>query len=428
MSNREEKTADIYDKYIVPNYGRFPLVPVQGKGAFLFDEDGKRYLDFTGGIAVNSLGHSNDNMVKVLASQSSTLIHCSNLYKPKIQGNLAKVIVEEIVGSPGKCFFCNSGAEANEGLIKLSRRYGEMSPNSSGQPRREIICFKGSFHGRTTGGMAATGQEKIRSGFGPLMDGFKHVEFNDVSELKNAITEDTVAILLEAVQGEGGIHVASIDFLLECQKICKEKDVLLLFDEVQCGVGRCGTLNGWQSIKGADEIMPDAISWAKGMGGGFPIGAVWISSKKTRDFSLSDILSPGSHGSTFGGSPLASAVSHAVIRTIIDDDLCANVRNLNNFILNSIELDEIPLLREIRGIGLMLGFVIDVEELEKLEPFRKSGQSPSIYVVNLLSKSGLLTVPAGLDVLRWLPPLNVKKNEVEEAIKIMKVTLSDKIK
>jgi len=427
MNNSEEKTADIYNKYIVPNYGRFSLVPVKGEGSLLFDEHGNRYLDFTGGIAVNSLGHSNKTMVEVLTKQSSTLIHCSNLYQPRIQGDLAKVIVEEVVGSPGKCFFCNSGAEANEGIIKLSRRYGEMSPAPSGQPRREIICFKGSFHGRTTGGMAATGQEKIRSGFGPLMEGFKHVDFNDVSALQDAITEDTVAILLEAIQGEGGINVASIEFLLECQKICKEHNVLLLFDEVQCGVGRCGTLNGWQSIEGAEGIIPDAISWAKGMGGGFPIGAVWISSKKVRDFNLSDILAPGSHGSTFGGSPLASAVSYTVIRKIIDDNLCENVRNLNEFIMDSIEIDEIPLLSDIRGVGLMLGFVIDVEELEKLESFRISGQSPSIYIVNLLSKNGLLTVPAGADVIRWLPPLNVDKNEVKEAIKIMKVTLSDKI-
>ena len=221
--------------------------------------------------------------------------------------------------------------------------------------------------------------------------------------------------------------MASVEFLLECQKICKEQNVLLLFDEVQCGVGRCGTLNGWQSIDGAEEIIPDAISWAKGMGGGFPIGAVWIGSKKVRDFNLSDILAPGSHGSTFGGSPLASAVSYTVIRKIIDDNLCENVRNLNEFIMDSIEIDEIPFLSDIRGVGLMLGFVIDVEELEKLESFRISGQRPSIYIVNLLSKNGLLTVPAGADVIRWLPPLNVDKNEVKEAIKIMKVTLSDKI-
>ena len=228
MSNRDEITISLYDKYIVPNYGRFPIMPVKGNGSFLYDENDNRYLDFSGGIAVNSLGHSNEKMVQVLADQSSQLIHCSNLYQPRIQGELAKIITEEIIGYEGKCFFCNSGAEANEALIKIARKFGEINPGPSGAPRREIISFNGSFHGRTTGGMAATAQIKIKSGFGPLMEGFKHVDFNDISGLEKAVTEDTAAILLEPIQGEGGINVANKEFLLRCESICNEKNILLL--------------------------------------------------------------------------------------------------------------------------------------------------------------------------------------------------------
>ena len=425
MSNRDEITISLYDKYIVPNYGRFPIMPVKGNGSFLYDEDDKRYLDFSGGIAVNSLGHSNEKMVQVLADQSSQLIHCSNLYQPRIQGELAKIITEEIIGYEGKCFFCNSGAEANEALIKIARKFGEINPGPSGAPRREIISFNGSFHGRTTGGMAATGQIKIKSGFGPLMEGFKHVDFNDISGLEKAVTEDTAAILLEPIQGEGGINVANKEFLLRCESICNEKDILLLFDEVQCGIGRCGALNGWQAIDGAENIMPDAVSWAKAMGGGFPIGAVWIKSRETNDEKLCNILGPGSHGSTFGGSPLASAVSCVVLRAVIDDDLATNTKELNEFILDSFSCEEMPLVKEIRGKGLMIGFVLDQEKFTSLID---TEQSASIYLVNHLAENGLLTVPAGPDVIRWLPALNVHKNEVKEAIAIMRSTFNKVIK
>ena len=425
MTNSEEITINLYNKYIVPNYGRFPIMPVKGDGSFLYDEDGTRYLDFTGGIAVNSLGHSNKIMLEALAEQSAQLIHCSNLYQPRIQGELAKIIVEEIVGFDGKCFFCNSGAEANEALIKVARRFGEINPSSSGVARKEIISFNGSFHGRTTGGMAATGQKKIRSGFGPLMEGFKHVDFNDITGLENAVSDNTAAILVEPIQGEGGINVSDSDFLLRCQSICNEKNILLLFDEVQCGIGRCGTLNGWQSIDGADKIVPDAISWAKGMGGGFPVGAIWLKSRKTGYGELSDLLGPGSHGSTFGGSPLASAVSCAVLRTIIDDNLSAYAKELYKFIINTFNDKKISLIKEIRGRGLMIGFVIDHE---KFNLTKKTDQNPSIYIVNELAKNGLLTVPAGPDVIRWLPPLNVQKSEVKEAIQIMILTLDKEAK
>ena len=425
MSNRDEITISLYDKYIVPNYGRFPIMPVKGNGSFLYDEDDKRYLDFSGGIAVNSLGHSNEKMVQVLADQSSQLIHCSNLYQPRIQGELAKIITEEIIGYEGKCFFCNSGAEANEALIKIARKFGEINPGPSGAPRREIISFNGSFHGRTTGGMAATGQIKIKTGFGPLMEGFKHVDFNDISGLEKAVTEDTAAILLEPIQGEGGINVANKEFLLRCESICNEKNILLLFDEVQCGIGRCGALNGWQAIDGAENIMPDAVSWAKAMGGGFPIGAVWIKSREINDGKLCNILGPGSHGSTFGGSPLASAVSCVVLRAVIDDDLATNTKELNEFILDSFSCEEMPLVKEIRGKGLMIGFVLDQEKFTSLID---TEQSASIYLVNHLAENGLLTVPAGPDVIRWLPALNVHKNEVKEAIEIMRSTFNKVIK
>ena len=416
-------TAELFERYIVPNYGRFPLQPSRGEGCRLWDEDGKSYLDFGGGVAVSSLGHAHPAMVKVLAEQPAQLIHCSNLYRPRGQAELSKVLVEDVVGAVGKCFFCNSGTEANEGLIKLARRFGEAAPKADGSPRREIISFSNSFHGRTTGGMAATGQEKIRTGFGPLMTGFKHLEFNDVDGLAEGVSEDAVAILLEPVQGEGGINIASAEFLNAIAELCRERNLLLLFDEIQCGLGRCGELCGWRAIAGAEDIVPDAISWAKGLGGGFPVGAVWIKDRPVGDSVLCDLLGPGTHGSTYGGSPLACAVAGAVVETIQKDRLCENAKVQGSKIVNTARTWGHALLSDVRGLGLMIGFELESERLSANQNFVESGQAASIFAVSALNAAGLLTVPAGPNVVRWLPPLTVSEGEVDSALTIMREVL-----
>jgi len=426
MSQEEYKsTVDLYDQYVAPTYGRFNICPTRGEGVFLWDENGRKFLDFSGGVAVNSLGHSPPDLLKVISNQAADLVHCSNLYQHRGQAELARLLTEEVVRINGKCFFCNSGAEANEGLIKLARKFGEISPSTNGEPRREIVSFTGSFHGRTTGGMAATGQEKIRSGFGPLMGGFKHLPFNDVSELINGVNDNTAAILMEPIQGEGGIKVASPEFLSAVQEICQTRNILLFFDEVQCGIGRCGDLCGWRMISNDSEIIPDAISWAKGLGGGFPIGAIWIRDKIVNDSVLCDLLGPGTHGSTFGGSPLVSSVALAVVRKIIDENICDDVIKMNAMINRELQSQPIPFITELRGLGLMLGFQIDVNAINGIGDFQKNDKTPALFLVELLAESGLLTVPAGSDVIRWLPPLIVKENEIMEALGIMRTVFEE---
>ncbi|MDC0048776.1 acetylornithine transaminase [Verrucomicrobia bacterium] len=427
MSQEEHKsTGDLYRQYVAPTYGRFNIFPKRGEGVFLWDENGSKFLDFSGGVAVNSLGHSPPDLLKIISNQATELVHCSNLYQHRGQAELARLLTEEVVRIKGKCFFCNSGAEANEGLIKLARKFGQVSPSSTREPRNEIVTFNGSFHGRTTGGMAATGQEKIRSGFGPLMGGFKHLPFNDVSELINGVSDNTAAILMEPIQGEGGIKVASPEFLSAVQEVCQTRNILLFFDEVQCGIGRCGDLCGWRMISNDPEIKPDAISWAKGLGGGFPIGAIWIRDKSVNDLTLCDLLGPGTHGSTFGGAPLASSVALAVVRKIIDENICDDVMNMSEMINRELQSQPIPFITELRGLGLMLGFQIDVDAINGIGDFQKTNKTPALFLVELLAESGLLTVPAGPDVIRWLPPLIVKENEIMEALEIMR-TVFEKI-
>ena len=416
-------TADLFAQYVAPTYGRFPMQPARGRGAELWDEDGRRFLDFGAGVAVSSLGHAHPALMEVFRRQPADLIHSSNLYQPRGQALLAKTLVEEVVGLPGKCFFSNSGTEANEGLIKLARRFGQAVPAADGSPRREIITFNNSFHGRTTGGMAATGQEKIRLGFGPLMEGFTHLPFNDIDALRAAVSDDTVAILLEPVQGEGGIHIATGEFLSAAAEICRERDMLLLFDEIQCGIGRCGSLCGWHAIGDTQGIVPDAISWAKGLGGGFPLGAIWFKDRPAGDVRLPDLLGPGTHGSTYGGSPLASAVGLAVIETIRDSGLCENAERLGAMILEQARAWDHPLLADVRGLGLMIGFELDPEALAGAPGFAESGRPPSLFMVDQLAAAGLLTVPSGQNVVRWLPALVVTEDEVAEALQILRTVL-----
>ena len=320
---------------------------------------------------------------------------------------------------PGKVFFSNSGAEANDGLIKCARRYGHFKPRADGNPRFEVLTFERSFHGRTLGSMAATGQEKIQRGFDPLLPGFRHLPYNDADALENAVSEDTVAILLEPVQGEGGIHVAEKGFLDALDALRKKHDLLLMFDEVQAGFGRCGEAMAWRMI--APKIEPDAISWAKGMGGGVPVGAFWLSDRAVDDGgkTLSSLMDAGSHGSTYGGNPLVCAVALENLREIREKDLAANALRQEQRIRAEIRSWNLPVITEVRGIGLLLGMEID----PRMVP-RAADSTPALTAAKAIMAEGLLVVPAGPETIRLLPPLNVTDAEVDEALAIVRSVLS----
>ena len=403
--------------HILQTYGRFPLTLVKGAGTRVWDDQGRAYLDFCTGIAVCSLGHSPAVLVEAIRRQAATLIHCCNLYHIPQQEELARMIVEDLVRIPGKVFFSNSGAESNDGLIKSARRFGHARPQPGGAPRYEILSFTKSFHGRTLGGISATGQDKVKEGFDPLPTGFRHLPFNDAAALAAAIRPETVAILLEPVQGEGGVNVATAEFLREVKDLCVKHDLLLLFDEVQTGFGRCGGPMAWREI--APELEPDGISWAKGLGGGFPIGAFWLSDRlidETRG--LSSLMGPGSHGTTYGGSPLACEAALAVLRETSDARIIDKVHARSARIRATIESWKHPLVTGVRGLGLLLGIGLRVERMTVPE-----GRMPSIHLSGELLRHGLLAPPAGPETLRLLPPLNVTEAEVDEALAILRATL-----
>ena len=411
------KTHDQFTNYVLPTYGRFPIVPDKAQGAYLWDSEGKKYLDFCTGIAVCSIGHCHPRLTRAIQEQAGKLMHCSNLYEIAEQGQLAQTIVEDFVETPGKIFFSNSGAEANEGLVKLARKFGTTKPNAQGTPRHEIITFGNSFHGRTMGSLSATGQPAIHQGFAPILEGMHYAEFNNLESVKALISDKTSAILLEPLQGEGGVHTATAEFLQGLEALCQEHDLLLMFDEVQAGFGRLGHNMAWKSI--APDVKADAISWAKGMGGGFPIGAFWISDRLIdTDTTLSSQLGPKTHGSTYGGNPLACAASLAVLAEIKDAKLCDNVLAREAQIREAIAEWNDPAITELRGKGLLLGFALNAGVLNIPE-----GQTPALAVVLKLTELGMLTVPAGADTLRWLPPLNVSEEEVDQALALLKQAL-----
>ena len=413
-------TTEKLSRYVLPTYGRFSIAPIRGEGVWLWDSSGARYLDFCCGIAVCALGHSHPRLTAALSHQAGQLLHCSNLYEIPQQADLAELIVERCVSLPGKMFFSNSGAEANDGLIKLARRFGLATPNKNGDARYEIITFTKSFHGRTLGSMAATGQDKIKEGFSPLLPGFVHVPYNDALAVKEAINHNTAAVLLEPIQGEGGVHVAEPDFLLAVKRLCEDHDLLFLLDEVQCGFGRSGNMMGWRSIVPA--IEPDAISWAKGMGGGFPIGGFWVSDRLLGDDTtpLSSVLGPGSHGSTYGGNPFACTASHAVLTEILDHHLPANAAEREQQIRREIASWNHPAITQIRGLGLMLGIGLRTELLNAPD-----GTSPAIHLCTKLMANGLLVPPAGPDTIRFLPPLNLSHEEADHGLSILRATLDE---
>ncbi len=405
VRNDYESVRELFTKNVVPSYGRFDLALDHGNGSYVFDVAGKRYLDLGGGIAVNCLGHAHPAIIEALVEQSKKLIHVSNLYYTEPQGKLAAEIVKRI--GAGKVFFANSGGEANEGLFKVARKFGHD------EGRFEILTATNSFHGRTLAGIAATGQDKVKKGFEPMTPGFRHFPFNDLDAARNAISPATVAILIEGVQGEGGVTPATPEFLIGLRALCDEKKLLLFMDGVQCGHFRTGKFQSFQRIlenaPGGEKFLPDGLSMAKSLGGGFPIGAFWLRAP------VADLLSAGTHGTTYGGSPLACAVALKIFEVIERENLDENARNVGEWIKSELErlVKTYPtVLKNARGFGFMLGF----ELAEKIPAFAANDKSAAIQFVNRLHALGVLTIPAGPQVIRLLPPLNLKPPEAGEGI------------
>ncbi|MCX7845610.1 MAG: acetylornithine transaminase [Dictyoglomaceae bacterium] len=392
-----KEIIELTQKYVMNTYNRFPIAIVKGKGVKVWDADGKEYLDFVSGIAVCSLGHCNDELISAITSQAQKLMHISNLYYIEPQGELAKIIVENSCGD--KVFFCNSGAEANEAAIKLARKYGK---SHGGENKYEIVSAYKSFHGRTLATLTATGQPKYQKGFEPLPQGFKYIPFNDISALYENINENTCAVILEPIQGEGGIYVAEKSFLQTARKLCDEYNALLIFDEVQCGIGRTGKLLAYQHF----DIEPDIITLAKALGGGFPIGAM-VANKK-----CSNTFSPGDHASTFGGNPLACSAGIATLNYILNNGILERVKIVGSYFKEKlIELSQkFSFVKEVRGLGLMLGMELSLEG-------RK--------VVERCQEKGLLINCVGENILRFLPPLVITEEHVNEALSIVEKVFSE---
>jgi len=406
MSNN---IKDQFKQFVAPTYGRFPLTLTHGKGSYVWDTNDKKYLDLGGGIAVNCLGHSHPEISQTLSEQSSRLIHCSNLYHFEGQSQLAENLTKRI--GPGRVFFCNSGAESSEVMIKLARRSKQV------EGRFEIITAENSFHGRTMAGISATGQAKVKDGFAPLLQGFSHVPFNNLDAIRSAITPATVAVMIEGVQGESGIHPATAEYLLGLRELCNHHDLLLLWDGVQCGHFRTGSFQSFQTIL-SDQIggfLPDALGMAKSLGGGFPMGAVWISEKHA------EVLSSGTHGSTFGGNPLACAVGNKILEIIDRDKLEKNASELGQFFVSELTKTQAKhphAIKTIRGIGLMIGIEMnkDIASFDNKTP-------ASIQWISALHEAGLLTIPAGDSIVRFLPPLNLTQKEAQAGLDLFEQTI-----
>ena len=384
--------------YLASNYNRRKIAFRKGKGSFLFSVDGKKYLDFLSGIAVNTLGHSNPNLIKALNVQAKKVWHVSNSFQIPEGENLAKKLSNRTFAE--KVIFVNSGAEANETAIKIARRYFY----SIGKPyKNRILCIKNSFHGRTLANIFASGSKKMTEGFGPKVTGFDHFKYGDLKSLKSKISNKTAAIFFETAMGESGIKVHSNKFLKDVRKICNEKKILLILDEVQCGIGRSGKFFAYEYAK----VIPDIVPIAKGIGGGFPLGAVLMTKK------VSKCMIPGTHGSTYGGNPLAMAIGNTIMNEVFKRGFLLNVRNNSKYFLKQLNLirKKYPkIIKEIRGIGLLIGIQVKVDL--------------GIFI-NKLTKNRLLTIRAAENVVRILPPLNVKKKEIDLALKIINNVCSE---
>lgn len=377
-------------KYLMGTYSRFDIVFERGLGTKVYNTKGKEYLDFVAGVAVNCLGHCNSAIIKAFNEQSRKLIHVSNLYWTPTQGELAEKLVS--LSDHDEVFFCNSGTEANETAIKIARKYGKLIDIPE---KHEIITMDNSFHGRTMGSLAITGQSKYQKDFLPLMSGVKSVKFNDIDELEKSISKKTCAVIIEPIQGEGGIISADKEFLVKAKELCVKYDALLIFDEVQCGIGRTGDLFAYQSF----GVIPDIVCMAKGLGGGFPIGAVLANKKAS-------VLKPGDHGCTFGGNPLGCAVSLAVLKELTEKSILDEVKDKEKIFKEEIKklMIKYDFIKKIDGKGLMLGIHLDIEAKK---------------VVAKAFDKGLLIIGAGSNVVRIVPPLNITVGEIKKGIEIL---------
>lgn len=385
------------NKYMMNTYRSFPIALKEGKGVYVWDVEGKKYLDFVSGIAVNVLGYGDKEYIEAIKNQLEKIHHCSNLYLTEAGVELAKTLVEN--SAFDRVFFCNSGTEAMESAIKLSKKYGY---ENKGENANEIISMKSSFHGRSLGSLTATGQSKYHEGFGPLLPGIKYAEYNNLKSLENLITENTCGIILEVIQGEGGIYPIEKEYLKSVREICNRKDIALIFDEVQTGIGRTGKLFAYENY----GISPDIIALAKGLGGGVPIGAIMAKEK------FANAFNPGDHASTFGGNPMAATAGKHILDRLLNDEVLKNAKENGEYLRNKLEelKDKYPFIKEIRGIGLMQGMEVSIDTKE---------------IIGNSLENGLLLVGAGENVIRFVPPLIITKEEIDEAIKILTKSLDN---
>jgi acetylornithine/N-succinyldiaminopimelate aminotransferase len=395
-------TAELYDAHVMKNYGRPAITLVRGRGTQVWDDTGNTYLDFTSGIAVSALGHCHPHWVAAVQRQAGELIHVSNLFRTPNQGELARRLVG--YAGPGRVFFCNSGAEADEGMLKLARLHGMKKAGGVEGQCYKIVAAKNAFHGRMFGGMSATPQEKIQKGFRPLLSGFAFGELNNLQSFADLIDGGTAAILVESIQGESGVNPCTPEFLLGLRKLCDQHNLLLLLDEVQCGLGRTGKFYAFEYA----GVRPDAIAMAKGLGGGFPIGAIWVTEKSA------ELFQPGSHGTTFGGTPLACAAAGAVLDVIEREQLLAHVTQASGpwiASLTALAKDFPAQVVTVRGRGFLVGVQLATD--------------PMPYVA-VLRERGLLVVPSGGNVLRFLPPLVATADELAKSVEIFRAALAVK--
>ncbi|MBI5599130.1 MAG: acetylornithine transaminase [Deltaproteobacteria bacterium] len=392
MTNRE--TIDLTQRFVANTYKRFPVAFTRGRGCCLWDADGREYLDFVAGLAVANLGHSHPKVVEAIKAQAGRLIHTSNLFHIGPQAELARLLCENSFAD--KVFFCNSGAEANEAAIKLVRKFFA----SRGERRFKIITMEKSFHGRTMGAMAATGQKKIQAGFEPLLEKFTYVPFGDIQAVSGAMDEMTAAVMVEPIQGEGGVNVAPDGYLEGLKSACRDAGVLLIFDEVQVGMGRTGTLFAYENY----GVEPDIMTLAKGLAGGVPIGAMLATDRVAAAFT------PGSHASTFGGNFLSTTAALAAVRATLEEGVLDNARRVGAYLferLNGLR-GEFPFIKDIRGKGLIIGMELTV---------------PGADIVNRCLEKGLLINCTGETVLRFIPPLIVTEKEVDAMMGVLKPVL-----
>lgn len=393
MSNRE--VQELTDGYVMQTYARFPIALVKGKGARVWDADGKEYLDFVAGLAVNSLGHCHPAVARAVADQVNTLLHVSNLYHIEPQARLAKALCDHSFAD--RVFFCNSGAEANEAAIKLARRYG----SERARGRNEILTALNSFHGRTLATLTATGQEKIRLGYDPLPAGFRHAPFNDLEAAEAAVDHRTAAILVEPIQGEGGVVAPDASYVRGLRRLCDDRGLLLMFDEVQVGMGRTGRLFAYEHF----GVEPDVMTLAKALGGGLPLGAMLARERVAESFP------PGSHASTFGGNPVVCRAGLAVLETLLEDGLVEHCEAMGSLLREGLEglAKRFAFVREVRGKGLLLGMEMEGE------------CGP---VIRECMREGLLVASAGANVLRMAPPLTIEEEDVAEALSVIERALA----